>query len=119
VFLAKHYILLAAPALIQLTETRVAIAIRVSLPVLFPEQLLGNVWMTLPLPVKVGEVRHRQHCRASPWRTAEQGSLQSVFVPIVPHRPGHSGSLGPLQIFVYGSETNRATAGYCPQSQTH
>src|SRR5271166_3508213 len=69
VFLAKHYILLAAPALIQFTETRVAIAIRVGLPVLFPEQLLGQVRMALTLPVKVGEVRHRQHCRASAWRS--------------------------------------------------
>jgi hypothetical protein len=73
--------------------------------------------MTLPLLVKVGEVWHRQYGRASPWRTAEQGSLQPVFVPIVSQRPGHSGSFGPLQILVYGSETNRATAGDLPQPQ--
>src|ERR1700722_15618718 len=111
VFLAQNYILLAAPALIQFTETGVAIAIRVGLPILLPKQLLGQVRMTLTLPVKVGEVRHRQHCGASPWWSAEQGSFEPVFVPILSKRPHYTGSLGPLQILVYGSETNRATAG--------
>jgi hypothetical protein len=49
VFLAQHHALFASPALVQLTETGVAIAVRVGLSVLFPEQLLGHVWMTLPL----------------------------------------------------------------------
>jgi hypothetical protein len=73
--------------------------------------------MTLPLPVKVGEVWYCQHGRASPRRTAEQGTLQPVFVPIFPKRPCHSGRFGPLQILVYSSETNRATAGDLPQPQ--
>jgi hypothetical protein len=37
------------------------------LPVLLPEQLLGQVWMFLPLLVKFGKIRHRQRRRASPW----------------------------------------------------
>src|SRR5436190_24166580 len=49
VFLAQHHVLLPAPALKQLTETRIAIAVRVGLPVLLPEQLLGQVSMHLPL----------------------------------------------------------------------
>src|SRR4051812_17991806 len=77
VFLAQHHVLLAAPALVQLAETGVAVTVRVGLPILFPEQLLGHVWMTLPLLVKLGEVWHRQHGRASPWWTAEQGTLQA------------------------------------------
>src|SRR5258708_31118536 len=75
VFLAQYYILLAAPALVQLAEAGVAIAIRVGLPILLPKQLLGQVRMTLTLLMKVGEVRHRQHCGASPWPSAEQGSF--------------------------------------------
>ena len=119
VLLAQHHILLAAPALVQLAEAAVAIAVRVCLPVLLPEQLLRQVWMLLSLLVKVGEVRHRQHRRASPWRPTEQRSLQPVFVPLLPKRPRDSGSFGPLQILVYGAEANRATAGDLPQPQAH
>jgi hypothetical protein len=36
----------------------------VGLPILLSEQLLRQVWMTLPLLVKLSEVRHRQHGRA-------------------------------------------------------
>jgi hypothetical protein len=49
VFPAQHYILLAASALVQFTETGVAIAVRVGLAILLPEQLLGQVWMQLPM----------------------------------------------------------------------
>jgi hypothetical protein len=83
VFLAQHHILFATPALIQFAETGIAVAVWVGLPVLLPKQLLGQVSIQLPLPVKLGEVWHRQHDRASPWRTAEQGSLQPVIVPVL------------------------------------
>jgi hypothetical protein len=59
VFLTEHYILLAAPALVQLAKTGVPIAVRVGLPVLLPEQLLGYVSMLLSLSVQLGEVWHR------------------------------------------------------------
>src|SRR5205814_988466 len=83
------------------------------------EQLLGQVWMALPLLVKVGEVWHRQHGRASPWWPGEQGSLQPIFVPILPKRPRDSRRFGSLQILMDGSESNRATAGDLPQPQAH
>jgi hypothetical protein len=118
-FLAQHYVLFPAPALVQLTEAGIAIAIRVGLPVLLPEQLLSQVWMTLALLMKVGEVWHRQHRRARQWRTTEQGSLQPFLVSILPKRPRQSGSFGPLQILMNGSEANRTTAGDCSQPQTH
>jgi len=54
VLLAQHDVLLAAPALIQLAEAGVAIAVRVGLPVLLPQQLLSYVRMGLPLLVKLG-----------------------------------------------------------------
>src|SRR4051812_27605687 len=95
VFLAQHYILLAAPALVQFAEAGIAIAIRVCLPILLPKQLLGQVRMALTLPVKVGEVRHRQHCRASPWRSAEQSSFEPVLVPLLPKRPRQPRNFGP------------------------
>jgi hypothetical protein len=73
----------------------------------------------LPLLVKVGEVWHRQHGRASPWWPGEQGSLQPIFVPILPKRPRDSRRFGSLQILMDGSESNRATAGDLPQPQAH
>jgi hypothetical protein len=75
--------------------------------------------MALPLLVKVGEVWHRQHGRASPWWPGEQGSLQPIFVPILPKRPRDSRRFGSLQILMDGSESNRATAGDLPQPQAH
>jgi hypothetical protein len=71
--------------------------------------------MTLPLLVKLGKVWHRQCSRTCTGRTAEQGSLQAVFIPVLPERPCDSGSFGSLQILVYGPETNRATTGDLPQ----
>src|ERR1700733_12572449 len=75
--------------------------------------------MQLPLPMKVGEVWHGQHGRAISGWTAEQGSLEPVIVPIIPKRPRDSGSPGSLQILMYGSETNGATASDLPQPQAH
>src|SRR5271154_4744161 len=118
-FLAEHYILLPSPALKQLAETGIAVAVRVGLPVLLPEQLLGQVLMHLPLLVKLGKIRYRQGGRASPWRTAKQGSLQPLLVPILPKRPRDSRRFGSLQILVDGPEANRATTGDLPQPQAH
>src|SRR5436190_11267109 len=119
VFLAQHHVLLPAPALKQLTETRIAIAVRVGLPVLLPEQLLGQVSMHLPLLVKLGKIRQWQRGEANPWWTAKQGRLQPLFVPILPKRPPDSRRFGSLQILMDGSEANRTTAGDLPQPQAH
>src|SRR5436190_20216097 len=119
VVLAQHHVLLPAPALKQLAETGIAIAVRVGLPVLLPKQLLAQVSIYLPLLVKLGKIRHRQRGGPSPWLTAEQGSLQPVFIPILPKRPRDSRRFGSLQILVDGPETNRTTTGDLPQPQTH
>src|ERR1035438_9505661 len=111
----RSYYILLAPALIQLAETGVAIAVRVGLPVLLPEQLLGQVWMQLPLLVKFGKIWHHQRRRANPWWAAEQGSLQPVFTPILAQRPCNSGCFCSLQIVVDGSEADRTTTGRSPR----
>jgi hypothetical protein len=119
VFLAQNYILPPAPALVQNTKTRVAIAIRVGLPVLFPRATAGSR-VDDAAPASEGRRSLASPTRLDePRRTAEQGSLQSAFVPIFAKRPRNSGSFGPLQILVNGSEANRTTAGDCPQPQTH
>jgi hypothetical protein len=97
--LAQHDILLAAPALIQLTETGVAIAVGVGLPVLLPQQLLSYVRMGLPLLVKLGEVRQWPNGWPRLWWTTEQGSLQPVLIPILSKRPRDAGSFGSWKLF--------------------
>ena len=57
VLLAQHYVELLAPALIQLAETAVAIAILAGVAIFIPEQLQGHVTMTLQLLMDGGEVR--------------------------------------------------------------
>ena len=71
--------------------------------------------MTLPLLVKFGKIGHQQYSRTRTWQTAEQGNLQTVFIPILPERTRDSGCFGSLQILVYGPETDRASAGDLPQ----
>ena len=58
-FLAEHHILLAAPPFIQLTETTISVSIILPLPIFFPDQLQGQVFVSLQLPPDVGKVRQR------------------------------------------------------------
>src|ERR1019366_5256170 len=114
---AQHDVLLAAPALIQLAEAGVAIAVRGGLPVLLPQQLLSYVRMGLPLLVKLGEVRQWPNGWPRPWWATEQSNLQPILIPILPKRACHSGSFGSLQILVSSSKADRATAGDRSQPQ--
>src|SRR5579871_805949 len=91
VLLPQYHVLFPAPPLVQLAETGVAVAVGVGLPVLFPEQLLGQVCMTLALQVKIGKIRYRQHGRAATWWSPEQRGL----------KPARDlGRFGSLQILV-------------------
>jgi hypothetical protein len=119
VLLSQHHILFPPPPLVQLAEATVLVAVGIRLPVLFPKQLLRHVWMLLPLPVKIGEVGHREHRRAAARRTAEQRRLKWVIVPLRSERPRNLGGLGPVQVLVGGAEPNRATSGDLPQPQAH
>src|SRR5579885_896555 len=75
--------------------------------------------MLLPLPMKIGEVGHRQYrWTAARWPTEER-RLQAVIVPLGCERPPNVGSLGSLQVLVCGTEANRATSGDRSQPQSH
>jgi hypothetical protein len=50
--------------------------------------------MLLPLTVKIGEVRHGQHCWVAAWRAAEQRGLKPVVIPLRSKRPRDLGSFG-------------------------
>jgi hypothetical protein len=75
--------------------------------------------MLLPLPMKIGEVGHRQHRRSAARRPAEQRSLKPIIVPLWSERPRDLGSFGPLQILVCGAKANRAASGDRSQPQAH
>src|SRR5712692_21374 len=57
VYLAKNYILLPAPTLVELAEATVAVSLRMNLPVLFPSQLQRQMGMLLQLSVQGGKIR--------------------------------------------------------------
>jgi hypothetical protein len=61
------------------------------------------MWMSLPLPVKIGKVGHGQHSRATARRSAEQRGLKPVIVPLRSERPRDLGSLGSLQVLMCGA----------------
>src|SRR2546425_10356635 len=69
--------------------------------------------------MKLGELGHRQHGRATARSSTEQRGLKPVIVPLRPKRPRDLGSFGPLQILMCGAEANRATAGDLPQPQAN
>jgi len=52
--------------------------------------------MALPLPMKLGEVRHRQHRWAAARRSAEQRGLKPIIIPLRPKRPCDLGGFGPV-----------------------
>ncbi len=56
VLLSENHVEFRPPALVQLAEPRVAIAIRVGLPVFLPQQLQGHVLAAAQLLVDHGEV---------------------------------------------------------------
>jgi hypothetical protein len=117
--LAQHYILFAAPALVQLAELGIAVPVWVCLPVLFPKQLLGQMRMLLSLSMKIGKGWQGQHGRAATWWPAEQCGLKPNVIPLRSKRPRDLRGFGPLQILVCGAEANRTTAGDLPQPQAH
>src|SRR5207302_1034618 len=57
VYLAKNYILLPAPTLVELAEATVAVSFRMNLPVLFPSQLQRQMAMLLQLRMQGGKIR--------------------------------------------------------------
>jgi hypothetical protein len=57
VLLTQHDVEFLSPTLVDFAEATVAIAIRVGVAILFPDQLQGHVTMTLHLLVDGGEVR--------------------------------------------------------------
>src|SRR6202795_1274066 len=118
VFLAKNYILLSAPTLVEPAEATVAVSFRMNLPVLFPSQLQRQMAMLLQLRMQGGKIRKDlfgesfYHLPLS-----EQGLLDALLVPLLSERPHHTGCGGPVEVVMNGTLANRTGAGYGPLPQ--
>ncbi len=118
VYLAKNYILLPAPTLVELAEATVAVSFRMNLPVLFPCQLQRQMAMLLQLRMQGGKIRKDlfgesfYHLPLS-----EQGLLDTLLVPLLSERPHHTGCGGPVEVVMNGALANRTSAGYGPLLQ--
>src|SRR5437660_2630640 len=115
VYLAKNYILLPAPTLVELAEATVAVSFRMNLPVLFPSHLQRQMAMLLQLRMQVGKIREDlfgesfYHLPLS-----EQCPLDTLLVPLLSERPHHTGCGGPVEVVMNGTLANRTGAGYGP-----
>src|SRR5438270_14019963 len=111
VYLAKNYILLPAPTLVEFAEATVAVSFRMNLPVLFPSQLQRQMAMLLQLRMQGGKIREDlfgesfYHLLLS-----EQCLLDALLVPLLSERPHHTGCGGPVEVVMNGGLANRTSA---------
>ena len=110
--LAQHHVQALPPALVEFAEATVAITVRVSLAVLLPGQLQGEMRMALQLFVKAGKIRGRSgFSYKAPHAGTEQGLFQAAIIPAFRQRPGDTDRLGAFQIVMNRTLTDRTTAG--------
>src|SRR6266436_3480550 len=118
VYLAKNYILLPAPTLVELTEATVAISFRMHLPVLFPSQLQRQMAMLLQLRMQGGKIREDLFGESFYYLPlSEQGLLDALLVPLLSERPHQTGCGGPLEVVMNGALANRTSTGNGPLLQ--
>ena len=83
VLLAENDVELAAPALVEFAETAVAVALGISLDVLFPQQLQGDMLVRLQLLVNRGKVGFDTALTRRPRHTsAEQALFELSLVAV-------------------------------------
>lgn len=110
--LTQHHVQALAPALVEFAEAAVGVTVGVSLSILLPDQLQGQMGVALQLFVKVGKIRGRSGFLAQmPHAETEQGLFQAAIVPALRQRPGEPGCLGAFQIVMNRTLTDRTTAG--------
>src|SRR2546427_670683 len=115
VYLAKNYILLPAPTLVELAEATVAVSFRMHLPVLFPSQLQRQMAMLLQLRMQGGKIREDLFGKSFyHLPLSEQCPLDTLLVPLLSERPHHTGCGGPVEVVMNGTLANRTGAGYGP-----
>src|SRR6266849_5850399 len=118
VYLAKNYILLPAPTLVEPAEATVAVPFRMHLPVFFPSQLQRQMAMLLQLRMQGGKIREDLFGKSFYYLPlSEQCQLDALLVPAFRNRPHHTGCGGPVEVFMNGALANRTSAGYGPLPQ--
>jgi hypothetical protein len=112
VLLPQHHVLIPIPALVQLAEPAIAVAIPMSFTIFFPDQLQRHMLMRLKLRMDLAEVHSRPLRRRRPHRPRwKQKFVEPLFVAIVWQWPAEPDRGCSLQISMNGRLTNRATAG--------
>ena len=112
VLLPQHQVELLQPPPIEFAETAVAVALRVVLAALLPDQLQGQVFVGLHLLVDLRPVRlgvFPPKCRNRALR--KQRPLHLRIIPIRWQRPPNSGRLRGGQVLMHGALRDRTTAG--------
>ena len=113
VLLPQHHIEFGAPALVQLAEARVAIAIRGRLPIFLPQQLQGHILVAAQLLVNRGEV---WRCARRLWldgrsrRRWKHRRFHPRLIPVLWQRPAHPRRFGAFQVLVNRAHRDRATS---------
>jgi hypothetical protein len=109
--LAHGHVDTAAPGPVQICELRIAVPVRVSLPVLHPQQLQRHVLVPSQLAVHLLPVRDRPG-RARRRRRRKQQRLQPSVVQILRQRPLQPRCRRPDQVLVHrGLRHARGHAG--------
>ena len=112
VFLAQHHVLLPTPALVELAEAAVTVAVRVHGAVLLPEQLQGEVLVLPQLGVDRGKVGRRPVVLFGPgWSFRRQGRTQAGLIPVGYLGPPEPGCFGGFQILRDRALADEATSG--------
>ena len=100
--LAHRHVDLAAPLPVQAGELAVAVPVRVSLPVLHPQQLQRHA-LAPQLGVNTLPVRHRpRHHRRHHGRVQQR--LQAGVIKVVRQRPLQARRRGPAQVIVHRTQ---------------
>ena len=114
VFLPQHQIQLAAPAMVQITELTVLIALRIRLLVLIPEQHQGHMFVPAALLMDGGEVGEGTWVRGRFTRGRKQPVLNRPVIPPLRQWPSQTGSLGPVNILGHGTAREGTATGNLP-----
>src|SRR5215469_3161609 len=90
-----------------------------SLAILLPSQLQGQLGMALQLFMELRKVRSGLAAFVgAPWHRPKQGLFQPAVIPAFGERPSDTRRLGAFQILIDRPMSDRATAGDLPLPQS-
>src|SRR5450755_1025277 len=115
VLVPQDHIQCPRPVVIPLTKTAIAVAFRVPLPILLPQELQSEIAVGLQLPADCGKVGLRGLARLPTRpRPSEKSLLPLLLIPFRRQRPAQSSLRGSLQVLMYGALSDRAATRDLP-----